>query len=75
MARKTKSEQSPVQPATYAEWKREVAVLLEQRGFLAGILRKRDLRDLFISGATPERAADWAETSAYDQRTSFERRR
>src|SRR5262245_24375824 len=70
MARKTKSQQSP--RAAYAEWKRQVATLLQRRGFLAGMLRDRDLRDLFISGATPEKAADRAETNAYNQRTSFE---
>jgi len=73
MALKTKSEQSP--RTVYAEWKRQVAALLERRGFLAGMLRERDLRDLFSAGKTPEQAADRAETNAYNQRTSFEGRR
>ena len=49
--------------------------LLERKGVSAGVLREKRWRDLFIAGATPEKAAGEAETTAYNARTSFERRR
>jgi len=78
MARKPKAKQ-PLAPAApqgaYGEWKARVAALLERKGLSPGVRLERAWRNAFISGETPEQAADRAEVEARNARTSFERQK
>jgi len=67
MAGEPKAKQPPAPAApqgAYAAWKQRVAALIESKGPFSGILRERGIRRLCIAGATPEAAADEAETIA-----------
>jgi hypothetical protein len=56
---KKTAKQSPrkAEQTDYRAWKAHAAALLERQGISAGVMRERYLWQLFISGATPERAA------------------
>jgi hypothetical protein len=47
-------------PADYRRWKSSAAALLERQGILSGVMRERQWRRLFVTGATPEDAAERA---------------
>jgi hypothetical protein len=49
--------------------------LLERQGIWPGIMRERDLRQLYIRGKSPEDAAGQAETAYWNTRPPFERMR
>ena len=78
MAPKPKAKQ-PSPPAAphgaYAEWRKHVAALLERKGLSPGVRLERAWRNAFISGDTPEQAADRAEVEARNARTTFERQK
>src|SRR5262245_3420398 len=65
-ARKPRSAQverraEPAQPAAsgYAGWKaRALAVLREQHGIAAPMVREKDWRNAYVSGASPDEAAE-----------------
>jgi hypothetical protein len=44
---------APREPADYRHWKSRAAALLERHGLPLGVMRERDLRKLYIGGATP----------------------
>jgi len=77
MARKPKPKpkQQAAPQGAYGEWKARVAALLERQGISAGVLLERAWRNLFISGETPEQAADRAATEAHNARPSLGRKR
>jgi len=78
MARKPKSKQSPAPaapPGAYGEWRKHMAARLERKGLSPRVRLERDWRNAFISGETPEQAADRAEVEARNARTSFERQK
>ena len=53
-----------------------VAALLERKGLSPGVRLERAWRNAFISGETPEQAADRAEVvQAHNTRTTFERQK
>jgi hypothetical protein len=58
---------APSEPGDYHRWKAQAAALLERLGVPAGPwLRERDLRQLYISGATPEQAAEHVQTTYWN---------
>ena len=75
MARRTKADAPAAPQPGYAAWKARVREIMQQAGVPSGDLRERDLRDLFIGGATPERAAEQAGVTAHNARPSFGRPR
>jgi len=75
MPRKAKAKRPGAPPATYAEWRQHVAALLERKGIWAEVRRERAWRNAFISGETPEQAADRAEVEARNTQTTFERQK
>ena len=77
MARKPKAKQPPgaAPRGAYGEWRKHVAALLERKGLSPGVRLERAWRNAFISGETPEQAADRAEVEARNARTSFERQK
>jgi len=54
-----------------AEWRQQVAALLERKGLSPGVRLESDWRNAFISGETPEQAADRAEVEVRSAPTSF----
>jgi hypothetical protein len=63
------------EPADYRRWKSHAAVLLVRLGVPAAPwARERDLRKMYIGGATPEQAANEVQTHYWNTR-SFERMR
>jgi len=60
--RPSNRQRRPSPRGAYAAWKQRVAALIESQGPFSGVLRERGIRRLFIAGATPEAAADEAET-------------
>ena len=76
MARKPKPKRPAAPQGAYGEWKARVAALLERKGLSPGVRLERAWRNAFISGETPEQAADRAEVvEAHNTRTSFERQK
>jgi len=76
MPRKPKAKQPPAPAApqgAYGEWRKHVAALLERKGLSPSVRLERAWRNAFISGETPEQAADRAEVEAHNAHTSFER--
>jgi hypothetical protein len=66
---------APSEPADYRRWKVRCAALLERQGIPAGPwARERDLRKMYIGGATPEQAVDQVQAACWNTR-SFERLR
>jgi hypothetical protein len=66
---------APSEPGDYHRWKAQAAALVERLGVPAGPWsRERDLRQLYISGATPEQAAGQMQVNYWNTRT-FERLR
>jgi len=64
---------APSEPADYRRWKAHATALVLRLGIPGGPWsRKRDLRRLYIGGATPEQAAEQVQTSYWNTR-SFER--
>jgi hypothetical protein len=63
------------EPADYRRWKSRAAALLERQGLPLGVMRERDLRQLYMRGKTPEDAAREAETSYWHTRPAFKRMR
>jgi hypothetical protein len=62
-------------PADYRCWKSSAAALLERQGLPLGVMRERDLRQLYIRGKAPEDAAQDAETLYWNSRPPLERLR
>jgi hypothetical protein len=60
---------------TYAEWRARAAALLERQGIFSGVMRERQWRRLFMTGATPEDAAERAQVHYNNTRPPFERMR
>jgi hypothetical protein len=57
-----KPRRPAAEPLTFEQWKRAVGVpVLGTR-----LMRPRDWRDLYISGATPEQAKAYLETARYN---------
>jgi hypothetical protein len=50
------------EPSDYRLWKARAAALLERQSIVADVMRERDWRQLYINGATVERAAEQAQT-------------
>ena len=71
----SKSKARPPAPAAvgYAAWKAHVSDMLQQANVPTGTLRERDLHKMFISGATPEKAAEQAGVIAHNTRPTFGR--
>jgi hypothetical protein len=66
---------APSESADFRRWKTRAAAMLKHHGIRAGPWsRERDLRHLYIRGATPEQAAEHVQTSYWNTR-SFERLR
>jgi hypothetical protein len=58
---------SPAKPTTtYAGWKARCAPLLEGQGISPGVMPERDWRQLFITVATPEQAAEQVRVDHYN---------
>jgi hypothetical protein len=74
MARKPKAKHPAAPQSSYAEWRKRAAALLERQG-ISPVTRERDWRNLFISGATPERAPELAAVEARNVRPPFGRKR
>jgi hypothetical protein len=55
-----------------ARWKTHAAALLERQGIPAGVARERDLRQMFITGATPEQAVEQGQVAYRNTRPAFE---
>jgi len=73
MARKIKAKQAPAPAApqgAYGEWKARARRCWNARGFRPVSGWRRAWRNAFISGETPEQAADRAEVEARNARTS-----
>jgi hypothetical protein len=66
---------APSEPADYRRWKSRAAALLERQGLPPGVMRERDLRQLYVRVKTPEDAVRQAETSYWNSRPAFERMR
>jgi hypothetical protein len=65
---------APSEPADYRWWRRHAEALIVRLGVPAGPWsRERDLRQLYISGATPEDAVRQADTLYWNTRPPFER--
>jgi hypothetical protein len=64
---------APSEPADYRRWKAHAAALLERQGLLAGVIRERDWRQLYIGGATPEQAVEQVQVHYYNTRPAFGR--
>ena len=78
MARKIKAKKpASASRAPRRLWRRKarVAALLERKGLSPGVRLERAWPNAFISGETPEQAADRAEVEARNARTSFERQK
>jgi len=78
MARKPKPKQPPAPAApqgAYADWLKRVGALLERQGISPNVMRPRDWRDSFISGASPEQAAERAGVELHNTRPPFGRKR
>jgi hypothetical protein len=66
---------APSEPADYHRWKSHAAAALVRLGVPPGPWsRERDLRVLYIKGATPEQAAQEVQVTYWNTRT-FERMR
>jgi len=74
-ARKPKANQPAAPQGAFAEWKKRVSALLKRKGLSPSVRLERAWRIAFISGETPEQAADRAEVEARNARTSFERQK
>jgi hypothetical protein len=60
-------------PPTYVQWRARCAALLERQGISAGVLREKEWRQIFITGATPEQAVERAQVHYNNTRPPFER--
>jgi hypothetical protein len=59
----------------YRAWKARCAALLERQGILSGVMRERQLRQLFTTGVTAEQAVERAQVHYNNTRPPFERMR
>jgi hypothetical protein len=66
---------APSEPADYRRWKARAAAMLERKRISRGVARERDLRKLYIGGATPEQAAEQVQVIYWNTRPAFERMR
>jgi hypothetical protein len=63
----------PSEPADYRRSKSRAAALLQRQGIFSGVMRERQWRQLFITGATPEDAVKRAQVHYNNTRPPFER--
>src|SRR5262245_56288525 len=62
-----KKTPTPAPPQVgYADWRKHVAALLGREGISASVMLERDWRNLFISGLSPEQAAERAGVERYN---------
>jgi hypothetical protein len=64
---------APSEPADYRRWRSRAAAMLERQGIPLGVARDRDLRQMYISGATPEQAAERVRVQYDNTRLTLER--
>jgi hypothetical protein len=75
MPTKSSAKDRAAEQADYRSWKAHAAALLERQGISAGVARERDWRQLYINGATPEKAVEHVQVAYYNSRPTFERMR
>jgi hypothetical protein len=49
---------APSEPADYRRWKARAVAMLERQRISRSVARERDLRKMYVGGATPEQAAN-----------------
>jgi len=60
--------------STYAEWKASAAAELQRRGVSAVVMREKEWHTLYISGKTPEEAAEHAQRFQHNATVRTRRR-
>jgi hypothetical protein len=66
---------APSESADFRRWKSRAAAMLERKRISRGVARERDLRKMYIGGATPEQAAEQMQVLYWNTRPAFERMR
>jgi hypothetical protein len=65
---------APSEAADFRRWKVRAAAMLKRHGIPSGPwARERDLRQLYIRGATPEKAVEQVQVLYNNTRPAFER--
>jgi hypothetical protein len=72
-SKRSRTERPAPLTTTYAEWRARAAALLVRQGILSGVMRERQWRQLFTTGATPEDAVERAQVHYNNTRPPFER--
>jgi hypothetical protein len=63
---------APSEPADYRRWKARAVAMLERQRISRSVARGRDLRKMYVGGATPEQAADQALALHWNTRPASE---